>query len=83
MTSGGNFMTYTATELRKNIYTVLDSVLETGNPVEIVRNGKQLRIVPEHSSRRLDRLENHDVLVGNSEDLPDIHWEESWSGQIE
>lgn len=73
-------MTYTATELRKKIYSVLDSVLETGNPVEIVRNGKHLRIVPEHYARRLDRLDSHDVLIEKAEDFPDIHWEESWSG---
>ena len=73
-------MVYTATELRKQIYSVLDSVLESGNPAEIVRNGRRLRIVPDISVGRLDRLVAHDIVAGDSEGLPDIHWDESWTG---
>ena len=50
-------MIYTPTVLRKNIYAVLDEVLETGNPVEIERKGRRLRIVPDKGISRLDRLE--------------------------
>lgn len=38
-------MPLTASKLRENIYRVLDQVLETGEPVEIERNGRRLRIV--------------------------------------
>ncbi len=34
------------TKLRQDIYRVLDSVLETGEPVEILRGGRKLLIVP-------------------------------------
>ena len=35
--------TITATELRSNIYNLLDEVLETGIPLEISRGGKNCR----------------------------------------
>ncbi|MBI9100552.1 MAG: type II toxin-antitoxin system Phd/YefM family antitoxin [Spirochaetaceae bacterium] len=72
-------MIYTATSLRKNIYTLLDSVLESGIPLEIERHGKRLKIVPEETVGRLDRLEPHNIIRGNPEDLPDVHWDDSWS----
>ena len=73
-------MKYSATELRKNIYSVLDSVLDTGNPVEIVRHGKSLRLVAGDSVSRLDRLEPHETVIGSPEGLEDIHWDGSWTG---
>lgn len=73
-------MIYTATALRKDIYTLLDSVLESGIPLEIERKGRKLRIVPEEKSGRLSRLEPHSVVTGNSDDLPDIHFDQNWSG---
>jgi len=34
-----------ATRLRQDIYRVLDSILETGEPVEVLRGGRRLLIV--------------------------------------
>lgn len=76
-------MIYTATALRKNIYSLLDTVLESGIPLEIERNGKRLKIVPEEKVGRLERLEKHNIVTGDSSDLPDIHWDESWSRERE
>jgi len=76
-------MTYTPTALRKSIYAVLDSVLETGIPAVVERNGKRLKIVPEEQAGRLDRLTPHDIVVGDSGDLADLHWDESWSAGSE
>ena len=73
-------MIYNATALRKNIYSVLDSVLESGVPVEIERNGKRLRIVPDEPAGRLARLEPHLIVNGNTADLADLHWDDSWTG---
>ena len=49
-------MALTATELRKNIYKLLDEILETGNPLEIERKGKRLRIFPDEPKSKLDNL---------------------------
>ena len=38
--------TVTPTELRANIYNLLDEVLDTGVPLEIKKGDKRLRIVP-------------------------------------
>lgn len=76
-------MIYTATALRKNIYSLLDSVLESGIPLEIERNGKRLKIIPEEKVGRLERLDIHDIVTGDSSDLPDIHWDDSWSREGE
>lgn len=77
----GPCMVYTATALRKSIYTVLDSVLESGNPAIIIRNGKRLRIVPDEPIRRLDRLVSHTTVTENADGLPDIHWDEIGSAK--
>lgn len=72
-------MAYTPTALRKNLYTVLDTVLETGIPAVIKRHGKYLKIIPESPVSRLDRLVPHPCVEGDSSDLPDIHWDTLWS----
>lgn len=75
-------MIYTATTLRKEIYSVLDSILETGIPIEIERKGKRLRIIPEERVGRLERLETHKIIVGDSDELPDLHWDNVWNDGI-
>lgn len=72
-------MTYKATALRQNLYAILDSVIDNGQPVEIVRRGHRLRIVPESRSSIWDHLEEHQVVIGDPEDLVHGDWEESWS----
>lgn len=39
-------MKMTASQLRANVYKLLDQVLETKKPIEIERHGQILRIVP-------------------------------------
>jgi len=67
----------TPTELRKNIYNVLDEVLATGIPVEIIRNGKTLKIIAAESSDKLQNLcSRPNFIAGDSDDLADIHWDD-------
>ena len=66
----------TPTELRKNIYQILDKVLETGIPVEIIRNGEILEIIASEHINKLDNLISRpDIIIGDPEDLVDIHWQ--------
>lgn len=68
--------TVSPTELRSNIYKLLDDVLNSGVPLEINKGGKLLRIVPVAKSNKLTNLVSRsDVIVGNSDDLVDISWE--------
>jgi prevent-host-death family protein len=68
--------TITATELRGNIYSLLDEVLKTGIPIEISKGGKKLRIVPLCKANKLHNLVSRpDVIKGNPDDLVNISWE--------
>lgn len=68
----------TPTELRNNIYNVLDEVLATGIPVEIIRKGKILKIIATDTIDKLQNLSKKpDFITGDSENLPDIHWDEA------
>ena len=72
-------MLLTASKLRENVYRVLDQVLETGEPVEIERNGRRLRIVADDAPLRIDRLvRRSDVVVGDSEDFVHLDWSSEW-----
>lgn len=72
-------MKVTATELRQNLYRIIDTVLETGEPVEITRKGGTVRIVADRKTSIWDRLEVHDVVVGDVEQS----WAGIWDGEPE
>ncbi len=65
----------TPTELRGNLYNLLDEVLNTGIPLEIDRGGRRLRIIPV-----VDKLQNlvsrRDVILGDPDELVEINWEQ-------
>lgn len=66
-------------ELRANIYRLLDEVLETGVPLEIERNGRVLRVVPDEVPAKLSRLVAHPgSIVGDPEDLVEVDWSGTW-----
>lgn len=49
-------MAITASQLRQDVYRLLDHVLASGRPLEIERNGRLLRITSVAAGSRLDRL---------------------------
>ena len=67
--------TVTPTQLRTNIYNLLDEVLKTGLPLEIKKGDKKLRIVPVDE---IDKLKNlvirPDIIQGDPDDLVEIDW---------
>ena len=72
-------MKVTATQLRQDIYGILDRVLKTGVPVEITRRGRVLRIVPDHTPSKLDRLKRRPGLIGDPESIVHLDWLKEWS----
>jgi hypothetical protein len=67
-----------ATELRKDIYRVLDDVLETGVPQEVTRGPRTLMIVPAGGRRpRLDELPRREALNCTPDELVATTWD--WS----
>ena len=67
----------TATELRANIYKLLDEVLATGAPLEIKKGDKRLRIVPVEKADKLQNLvARPEIIQGDPDDLVNISWED-------
>ena len=66
----------TPTQLRADIYNLLDEVLKTGLPLEIQKGKKTLRIVPVDQIDKLKNLISRpDSIQGDPDDLVDIKWE--------
>ncbi len=71
-------MVITASRLRENIYRLLDQVIETGEPIEIERNGRRLRIVIDEPPSKLGRLVQRPTIAGDPEDLVHLDWSDQW-----
>ncbi len=72
-------MVVSASELRQNIYRLLDQVIDSGVPLDIERKGKRLRIVPVDSGSKLERITTDPGLIkGDPADLVHIDWSEHW-----
>lgn len=70
----------TASALRRDIYRILDRVLESGEPVIIERHGRRVRISAEDVPSRLDALVRRpEVVVGNSDDFVHLDWSNEWT----
>ena len=65
-------------QLRANLYRLLDRVLRTGEPIEIERAGKKLMIVAKEKESRLNNLAKREVIVGDPEDLVHLDWSKEW-----
>jgi hypothetical protein len=75
-------MRVTASKLRENVYKILDEAIETGVPVEVVRKGSILRIVPEKPVSilaKLEKMKKRDNFVGDPDDLLGMDWSIYWS----
>lgn len=65
--------TFTPTELRKNLYKILDTVALHGKSQEIIRNGKKLKIIL--ADKNIDKFKNlkpHNSIIGDPEELVNI-----------
>ncbi len=71
-------MIMTASKLRKDIYNVLDQVLETGVPAEIQRRGKTLKIILPNGKNKLANLKKHDCLVDDPQSIVHMDWSHLW-----
>jgi hypothetical protein len=69
--------TVTPTQLRADIYNILDEVLETGVPIEIKRGDKKLKIVPQETADKFKNLRYRPELIkGDPEELAELSWED-------
>lgn len=70
----------TPTQLRRDLYRILDQVLETGVPQEILRNGRKLLIVSSEPGRgRFEDAPKRQILNCTFDELVATSWEAAWS----
>jgi len=69
----------TVSKLRENLYGILDQVLETGTPVEVLRKGRVLRIVPGAHVPKLARLKKRRAYHGDVDEILTMSWLKEWS----
>jgi hypothetical protein len=68
----------TPSELRQNLYNLLDKVIQTGEPIEIKRKNRILKITIEPVKSKLDNLKKRDVLSCTPDEIIHNNWENEW-----
>ncbi len=71
-------MTITPTDLRKNLFKLLDEVISSGKTLEINRNGTIVKIVPPKKISKFDKLQKHDTMLCLPKDIIENSWEKEW-----
>ena len=70
----------TLTELRADLYKVVDQIIKTGVSVEVQRNGHKIKIILADGPSKLERLtQRTDVINGDLEDIVHCDWLQEWS----
>jgi hypothetical protein len=65
----------TPTQLRADIYNILDEILKTGLSLEIRKGNKRLKIVPvDKIDKLMNLISRPDAILGNPDDLAEITW---------
>ena len=68
----------TATHLRADLFSTLDQVLASGDPVDVPRPGGVVRIARAEASR-LSNLRSHPgIITGDPAKLAELSWEDTW-----
>ena len=71
-------MSVTASQLRQDIYRLLDRVIKTGQPLEVERKGQRLKIVAVERVSRLSKLPKRACIQGDPKDLVRLDWSGEW-----
>ena len=72
-------MSISATEFRKNLYQLLEGVIESGHPLKIKLKSHTLVLSPEQAPSKLSRLKPKKLINGEPEDLLKLDWSKEWS----
>ncbi len=68
----------TSTQLRKDLFRILDQILESGEGVEIHREAGSVLLLPQREGGKLARLRRRATIIGDSDSLDQVNWEEAW-----
>jgi len=73
----------TATQLRKDVYRLLDQVVDSGEGIEVKRKGKRIQIVPVDPCSKLESLQAHpSTIVGDPDGFVHTDWSDSWKPNL-
>ena len=73
----------TATQLRKDVYHLLDQVVNSGEIIEVKRKGQLIRIIPVGDASKLASLKSHSsTITGDPDDLVHTEWSENWKPEL-
>ncbi len=68
-----------ATNLRKNLFRILDKAARTGKPIEIESKGRRFKIIALERPGRFANLQKHpDVFSGELDSLINVDWMREW-----
>jgi hypothetical protein len=73
-------MRLTASKLRQDIYSILDSLLESGEPIEILRKGRIIRLVLDKPPSKVSRLKKHKYSDEDPDFFNHLDWSKEWKG---
>lgn len=65
-------------QLREDIYNLLDRVIETGLPLEVKRKGKILKIALDKKASKLSNLKKRDVMSAKPGYYIHLDWSKKW-----
>lgn len=76
-------MQVSTTELRTNIYQLLDRVISTGETIEIKRHGQIVKIVRDTPKAKLANLKPHpDTINCTDDELIHNNWLGEWRNDL-
>ena len=65
-------------QLRGDIYNLLDQVIDSGVPLEIKRKGKVLKIILDKKVSKLNNLKKRDIMTQKPEHYVHLDWSKKW-----
>ena len=65
-------------QLRGDIYNLLDRVIETGIPLEIKRKGKVLKALLDKKASKLTNLKKRSVMSDDPDYYVHLDWSKKW-----
>ena len=65
----------TPSALRRDIYNMLDRVLESGDILEVKRKGEILKIIPPKRVSKLSKIKAMNILACDANDIITNSWE--------
>lgn len=75
-------MSISLTQLRANLYKLVDQVIESGIPIEIERKGVTVQLVSVRKKSKLANLTKHPgTIKGSPEDIVHVDWSKEWKGR--